>query len=174
MRIVSLSDPAIDIDAMGGDVGDLSRYLHGRDPSLVRVRAGERPTWFTIGDIPSRVFLTYVAAAPDEGSRLMRAFEVGVTLVEDAPGEGGARIRMEPEIKDVLGSGSIRMRWSDAQIDALPPAYVLEAGAVAFARAHLGKAGVNSWPVPPLLGPALAARVRLYQPADETAETTEG
>jgi hypothetical protein len=170
IRVVSIADPAVDVDAMHGTLGD---YMSTRDPGMVAVVDGQRPTWFTIGRIDTAAFFSYVQAAPDESSRALRAFELGVQRIEDAPTDSGSQVLMMPEREETVGAGAVRRRWSQSQLDELPPAYLIEIGHLAYTMSLLGKAGVGTWPLPPTLGPVLVARLRASHPAAVTDETTE-
>lgn len=171
LRTVSIADPALDTQAMGAALGD---FLSERDASACVFLEGEKPTWFTIGRIDAAGFMSYVAAAPDEMTRRMRAFELGVAKIEDLPNDDGAPVTMTPERTETIGAGAIRTRWSDAQLAEIPPAYLIEIGELALTMSLLGKAGVGRWPLPPSLERVLVARQRHTQPAAETGETSEG
>jgi hypothetical protein len=168
LRTVSIADPAVDIDAMGAA---FNAFLEKRDPALVAVVPGEKPTWFVIGDIDTAAFLSYVATAPTDVERFVRAFTLGVKLIENAPGGDG--LTMTPGKTETVGAGAIRTRWTEEQMATIPPAYIMEIGSLAHTRSLLGKARVGSWPVPHSLGHVLVGRLRRSLPAAETDGTSE-
>lgn len=149
LKTVSLSDPALDLEAMDSVV---IPFLRERDINLVRVIAGARPRYFHVGHIDMQAFRTYVAPAATmdgEGSQVpieiaWRAFECGVVRVEM---EDGAIL--EPAREDTLASGAVRKRWRAEQLDTFSPAEVWEIGALCYTRALLGKARKARFALPP-------------------------
>lgn len=148
LKTVSLSDPALDLEAMDSVVAD---FLRDRDMNRVRIIAGARPRCFHVGHIDMMAFRSYVAngAESSESAQVplpiaWRAFECGVTRVEMEDGS-----ILEPSREESLANGAIRKRWRDEQMEAFSPAEVWEIGALAYTRALLGKARRARYPLPP-------------------------
>lgn len=148
LKTVSLSDPALDLEAMDSVV---VAFLRDRDMGLVRVIPGSQPRLFHVGHVDMMAFRTYVSTGAEAGESAQvpfpiawRAFECGVTRVEM---EDGAVF--EPAREESLANGAIRKRWRDEQMEAFSPAEVWEIGALAYTRALLGKARRARFPLPP-------------------------
>lgn len=148
LKTVSLSDPALDLEAMDSIVVP---FLRDRDISLVSVIPGSRPRYFHVGHVDMMAFRTYVANGADAGESAQvplavawRAFECGVVRVEMEDGS-----IVEPAREESLANGMIRRRWRDEQMEMFSPAEVWEIGALAYTRALLGKARRARFPLPP-------------------------
>lgn len=146
LKVVSLSDPALDLEAMDAVV---VTYLRERDPELVRVLEGHRARWFHLGHVDMMAFRSYVAPSLLEDATVplevaWRAFECGVARIEMEDGS-----ILEPAREDALANGAIRKRWRAEQLDVLSPAEVWEIGSLCYTRALLGKARKARFALPP-------------------------
>lgn len=146
IKAVSLSDPALDLEAMDGVVVP---YLRHRDPNLVRVISGHRARWFHVGHVDMMAFRTYVAPSSIDESSVpfevaWRAFECGVVRVEMEDGS-----TLEPSREESLANGMVRRRWRQEQMEMFSAAEVWEIGSLAYTRALLGKARKAHFALPP-------------------------
>lgn len=149
LRVVCISDTAIDIDSM-----DTHRYVRTREEQLVVVNPGQRATWFVLRSIPRSVFTRFVAAAPTESERHERAFSVGVERIEWLD-EKNPTLSPSGEIQAAVGTIP---RWTDRDLEGVSPAYVDEVGGVAWWRSFLAHEAAPKFPVRPLFVSVLAAR----------------
>ena len=147
LKTVSLSDPALDMEAMDPV---LVTFMRDRDPALVRPLPGERVRWFHLGHIDMMAFRSYVVSGTPEPDASVsmevawRAFECGVARVEMEDGS-----TLEPSREESLANGMVRRRWRPEQMDSFSPAEVWEIGALCYTRALLGKARKARFPLPP-------------------------
>lgn len=146
LKTVSLSDPALDLEAMDSVV---MKFMRERDISLVRIIDGARPRYFHLGHIDMQAFRSYVSLGGIANDTVTpeaawRAFECGVVRVEMEDGS-----TLEPQKEDTLANGQVRRRWRDDQWDAFSPAEVVEIGSLCYTRALLGKARKAHFALPP-------------------------
>lgn len=160
--VVSVLDSALDVHAMGVTIGD---YLRTRDYGLVREKAGERLTKFTLRRIPTSVFQRHIMRAASDSERRLRAFECGVTSIDGFRWtEGGSLEPREGTGRMRTASGEIAT-WTEAELELLPPCYVEEIGAIAEVRSFLVRGSAVTYPLLPMSLDALAARVAVERPA---------
>jgi len=158
-KIVSLVDPALDIEAMGSD---LNRYIESRDVKLVKEAPGARLQWITLRDIKTSTWSSFVSVGASDSEQRRRAFMVAVESVDNlVDREGKLRAGLTTGTQRYMTPGGEMRVWSDAEIDELfAPAIVEDVGEVARVRAIVPFGSELRLVPPPSSLAALLARVR--------------
>lgn len=160
IKLVSINDPALDHDAMGGMEG-IAEYAETRDYERVRVLPGMQPMVFHCRPIPQHLvsdWIRQVPGLPDgrpSEAQCVRAFRCAVVAVENQRlAEGYVPGMKEPK---AIGPNKV---MADEAAELFEYMTQVEIGGVALMRAlfHLST-GVRS-PAPPMSLERLEADVR--------------
>ena len=136
-RVASVFDPALDIEAMGGP-NKLVQYQKTRDPEAPKPRRGEKLMWFTTTRL-SEDDMEYCEQAPTEQQKAIRAFQYGVTQVENAKlatDHNTVHPIVTPQGTRDTHPGEQRF-WTDGQLKQFSRAMRVEIGSVVWARSFL-------------------------------------
>lgn len=169
-RIVSLTDPALDVEAMGAE---LNAYIATRREDLVKAIPGKRLQWMTMRPITASAWASFVSVGASDSEQRRRAFMVAVASVDnvierDGVFRAGSTVGTQ---RYPTPTGEI-MVWSDAEVDRLfAPATVEDVGEVARVQAIVPFGCAVHLRPPPSSLAALLARVRLR--AEELASTLD-
>ena len=157
MKVYSVVDRAVDVIGMGRDA---QRYMRTRDPAIVKLHPGQKPTVFTLKRIDVDAFQAFVMDAPTDVQRQREAFRLAVSGVEDlvSAQTGHAIPRFAPSDSRTLWGNRIPC-YSDDDLLHVAPVFVEEIGAVAFARSFLPPNSEGSYLPPPLLRAAYMGRL---------------
>lgn len=132
LRIVSIQDPALDLESMGDDVAE---YVKTRDESLLKFKLGMKPTWATIGNITVPYLVDAIYATRNEKMQASIAFISAVHEIE-TPEKKLTPKKLEPAAyKQQIASDE----WLDVVRDHIGANAILEFGRVAIKRAELPK-----------------------------------
>lgn len=142
--ILSVHDPALDLIAMGGAIGE---WAKSRDPGLVRLLDGRQPVVFHIEPCDTKTFYGYVRGGPREDDEHRRAFEVCVKQIDNL-GEGRpSSVRPTDEVHATVGKIT---RWGERELAALfpqlSPSHIEDIGRVCWHSVffcHLGSAALS-------------------------------
>jgi len=158
IKVVSVLDPALDVVAMAHD---LNVYSRTRDASLLKFKPGVEPTWFWVGRANASMFMTWVHPATSEGERFRRAFQCGVTRIENIEDLDGETHKVMVPTEQQKTPTGVQTYWSDLEISKVPLVFVDEIGSIAFDLSYMGKLNAASFQLPALSRRALGQRLSL-------------
>lgn len=159
LRVVSVLDPAIDLDATVVEV-----YRSTRTPDLVVTKPGHHAKWATVRPLTAGEFLA-VDAQMHDAMKLKIAFQLACTSIENFEEPG---IALRPTKSHKLPDGRETEVWADDEFqriaDRLGFRFVYEIGQIAYDRAVAGNgwSGSVSFTLPPSLELELLQRMRLH------------
>lgn len=150
VRVVSITDPTLDLAAMGGFDG-VREYSSRRDRSALVFKEGQEPLacWVTLGPISNRAFHRFVQPQSGE-DRWTYAFLAAVRGVEGWKPRGGA-FHPEPwKPHGKVKTASLDLEvWPEAVLEVITPALVQDLGKWAYDRTMLGQETVDFFDLPP-------------------------
>jgi hypothetical protein len=162
--VYSVGDSAIDIDAIGIKLRD---YAQDRDPSVLRFVPGARPTAFHCRDIPTSLYQTWVMTGTTLEEQHRRAFQVGVSQVENLIEHttGNPRQIVAPTDRMATGNGGATIAtWSWDELELVSPIYQQEIGSVLLMRSAVPLGYAATYRLPHLS--LFAYQTRLQRLAD--------
>jgi hypothetical protein len=132
LRIVSIQDPALDLESMGDDVAE---YVKTRDESLLKFKLGMKPTIATIGSITMGYLVEAVYSSPNAKTQATIAFLGAVHEIETPEKKLTPKKLEQGAYKQQIASDE----WLDLVRDHIGANAILEFGRVAIKRAELPK-----------------------------------
>ena len=163
LKLVCIAtDPAVDIDGMGEAA--IREYVSTRDEKLVKVKPGEKPTTFYVGEVPHELW-SYVAAAESDHERAERAFQCAVTRVDNFVQSDGVAVgSWKPS-----NQNGQRKAMPEADMALFSPSERLEIGGVAYNHSFFPRRTDAFFRLPPLLAGVLARRIFRHADASQTS-----
>ncbi|MCC6649071.1 MAG: hypothetical protein IT374_26320 [Polyangiaceae bacterium] len=197
VRVVSVTDPTLDLAAMGGFDG-VRDYASSRDASLLVFRNGDASaaTWVTLAPISNRAFHRFVEVQPNENMRYVFAFLAAVRGIEGWRTRGGPfhAEPWKPHTKTRTKTLDLEV-WPEEALEVVSAALVEDLGKWCYDRTRLGQETVDFFDLPPgcavLMWPRISRAVtqarataiqamtqseggRSEQPTDATASENSG
>jgi hypothetical protein len=173
--VASCADEAIDLAAMDAEK-TLKEWLQTREPSIERTVEGATVTRFHLAPIRQSVLDKYVHAAGNEYDLNRRAFQCGVSKIENlVSAETWETIPIfEPKGKIAASAGDVPM-FSDKQLEHVSGGYKQDIGAICLARSFLAHASDPPSQVPLYLLSQIAlliSRSAADRQDEQTTQTT--
>lgn len=179
----AVSDPALDLAAMGGELG---RYLLTRDPALARARPGMELRRYTMAALSHRALHYYVMDGTSEHERWKRAFCASVRGVYGIWDHETGQHRMQTWIPArTMKRSELEVDvWPDDVLEVVRPDVVYELGKWALDRCSLEEQHGDFFELPPGLAALMQQRIsraalmaratqrRLQSSETRSAETT--
>lgn len=135
-RVASIADSAMDCLEMGSKA---PTYARTRDTALVKEVPGRQLMWFTCRRLTEDE-MEWVDLAASENARYKRAFQLGVSLVENArltDGRTIGRYTQSGGKQYLSGGGVVDPCWGEDELELISRALKVDIGAVVYWRSFL-------------------------------------
>lgn len=134
-RVVSMLDPAIDLEAMGKSA--IWQYVSDRDFSLLKFKAGMEPLVYYVRRLPESFALSIASTAANDEIKYLTAFSVCTVRVDGrADDDGNPLGQFIPAWLNAPGTGSSEILKND-EAAMFPMDERREIGEVAYKRSFL-------------------------------------
>jgi hypothetical protein len=145
LKVISIFDPAIDFARMGQELH--GQYANKRDFEIVRpyLIPGKVPTFYSLREVPRRLWFSSVMSEPTAALRCMRAFQCGVVSVENLYSRDGVYDPGAAQLARV-GDGVIADEALDERFE---NGVIEEIGSVVYYRSFLGRRTERTYLLPP-------------------------
>ena len=132
LPVVSIEDPALDTDAMGDD---LAAYATTRDPALLKIKPGAKPTTFQVRGLS----VGYLAGVVESERGKMRALLAVLGAVHEVETYDGRVLQPEKVTTGAFKQKIADDTWLNLLRDEVGFDALEEIGLVAISRAKLPK-----------------------------------
>ena len=134
-RVVSMLDPALDLEAMGKQA--IWQYVSDRDFSLLKFKAGMEPLVYYVRRLPESFALSIASTAANDEIKYLTAFSVCTVRVDGrADDDGNPLGQFIPAWLNAPGTGSSEILKND-EAAMFPMDERREIGEVAYKRSFL-------------------------------------
>ena len=166
-RVVSMLDPALDLEAMGKQA--IWQYVSDRDFSLLKFKAGMEPLVYYVRRLPESFALSIASTSANDEIKYLTAFSVCTVRVDGrTDDEGNPLGQFIPAWLNAPGTGSSEILKND-EAAMFPMDERREIGEVAYKRSFLRRGRkLSLLPLPSFLTD-LASRAQSFRLAGAAA-----